>query len=384
MNVDYVKEHTIYECIVGSQAYGTNNSHSDIDEAGVMIPGKEFFLGFDHFNQFDGYPNKDKTIYDIRKILKLIADNNPNCIDLLFVPERCIKTITPYWEKILENRDLFVSKKARWTYAGYAHAQFERILVHRKFLLHPLKKEPVRSEFGLPDVSRFPTAQLKAVVYATLGDFLVEEEKENFLDQLDDVYSNYVIPLFTRYIREDRRTLALEYLQVGIKSQANTLRALGPSYIKEEFLDEATRELQYYTAKQEWDRFMDWQKHRNKARAEMEAKFGYDCKHAMHLIRLARMCMEILKTGEVHVDRTGIDADELIAIRDGAWSFDKVREYSEKIDSEADIFYNESKIQRAPDINKIKALCVEICEEYLWKKKTTFDVLTTLLHASKE
>jgi predicted nucleotidyltransferase len=383
VDIKYVDEHTIFSTVVGSRAYGTNRPDSDYDQAGVMIPGPEYFLGLDRFEQFQGFPGVDKTIYDIRKALRLISDCNPNMVDLLFVPERCIKVMTPYWEKILKNRDLFVSKKARWTYAGYAHAQFERIMTHRKFLLNPLKKEPTREEFGLPATSRFPTAQLKAVVYATLGDFLVAEEKENFLDQLDDVYSNYVIPLFTRFIREDRRVLALEYLQVGIKSQANTLRALGPSYIKEEFLDEATKELQYYTAKQEWDRFVDWQKHRNKARAEMEAKFGYDCKHAMHLIRLARMCMEILKTGEVNVDRTGIDAGELIAIRDGAWSFDKVREYSEDIDDEADKLYKTSTLRKSPDINKIKDLCVEINEEYLWKKKTVFDVVTTLLHNPK-
>jgi uncharacterized protein len=372
MDIKYVNDHTIFSTVVGSRAYGTNRPDSDYDQAGVMIPGPEYFLGLDRFDQFQGFPGVDKTIYDIRKALRLISDCNPNMVDLLFVPEKCIKIMTPYWEKILKNRDLFVSKKARWTYAGYAHAQFERILVHRKFLLNPLKKEPAREEFGLPATSRFPTAQLKAVVYATLGDFLVEEEKENFLDQLDDVYSNYVIPLFTRFIREDRRVLALEYLQVGIKSQANTLKALGPSYIKEEFLDEATKELQYYTAKQEWDRFVDWQKHRNKARAELETKFQFDTKHAMHLVRLSKMCKEILTTGEVHVDRTGIDAEELIAIRDGAWPFEKVREYSEKIDAEADELYKISKLKKSPDINKIKDLCVAICEEYLWKKKTTF------------
>jgi hypothetical protein len=365
MEIKYVEDRTIFSTVVGSRAYGINRPDSDYDQAGVMIPGPEYFFGLDRFEQFQGFPGVDKTIYDIRKALRLISDCNPNMVDLLFIPERCITKITPYWETILEHRELFISKKARWTYAGYAHAQFERIMTHRKFLLNPLTEEPTREGFGLPAVSRFPTAQLKAIVYATLGDFLVEEEKENFLHELDDVYSNYIVPLFTRFIREDRRVLALEYLQVGIKSQANTLRALGPSYIKDEFLDEATRELHYYNARQEWDRFVEWQKHRNKARAELETKFGFDCKHAAHLIRLSRMCKEILETGKVNVDRTGIDAEELVAIRNGAWSFDQVREYAEKIDDEADELYKTSKLQKSPDINRIKSLCVQIVEEYL-------------------
>jgi hypothetical protein len=205
---------------------------------------------------------------------------------------------------------------------------------------------------------------LKAVVYSTLGNFLVEEEKENFLNELDDVYSNYIIPLFTRFIKEDRRVLALEYLQIGIKSQANTLKALGPSYIKDEFLDEATKELQYYTAKQEWDRFVDWQKHRNKTRAELEIKFGYDCKHASHLVRLSRMCLEILTTGKVNVDRTGIDAEELIAIRNGAWTFEQIKEYVDEIDKKADELYKTSKLQKQPNMEKIKQLCIQLCEKY--------------------
>jgi len=45
----------------------------------------------------------------------------------------------------------------------------------------------------------------------------------------------------------------------------------------------------------------------------LEAKFGFDTKHAMHLIRLLRMAREILETGVVHVKRP--DAEELSAIR---------------------------------------------------------------------
>jgi len=365
MEIQYVEDRTIFLTVIGSRAYGLSRPDSDEDQAGVMIPGKEYFFGFDRFDQFNGFPGVDKTIYDIRKILKLIADNNPNCMDLLFVPDRCIKKITPYWHIFMENRDLFVSKKCRWTFSGYSRAQLERIDTHRKFLLNPPQSEPKREDFGLPATSIFPTAQLKAVVYAALGDFIIEEEKENFLDSLDDVYSNYIMPLFGRYVKDDRRALALEYLQVGIKSQANTLKALGPSYIKDEYIEEATKELQYYHAQQEWDRYAQWKKTRNKARAEIEAKFKFDAKHAMHLVRLIRMCQEILETGKVNVDRTGIDADELKAIRDGAWSYEQIKEYSDNMDRKAEELYKTSTIQKSPDINKIKKLCVDVCEKYL-------------------
>jgi len=48
MEISYVEKHTVFECIVGSQAYGISNELSDIDKSGVMIPGKEYFLGLKH------------------------------------------------------------------------------------------------------------------------------------------------------------------------------------------------------------------------------------------------------------------------------------------------------------------------------------------------
>lgn len=65
-----------------------------------------------------------------------------------------------------------------------------------------------------------------------------------------------------------------------------------------------------------------WKTHRNPARAELERQHGYDTKHAMHLIRLMRMGLEVLETGDLRVRRD--DADELLAIRNGAMSFDEV------------------------------------------------------------
>jgi predicted nucleotidyltransferase len=378
MEIEVVKKRTIFLTGVGSRAYGIHRPDSDHDQAGVMIPPAKYFFGLDKFEQFKDFPPEDmavsskaqdKVIYDIRKAISLIADNNPNMLDLLFSPERCILILEPEWQIIMDNRELFISKKCRHTYSGYAFAQLRRINTHRKFLIDPPKNKPVRDAFGLPAVSIFPTAQLKAVVYSAMGDFLIEDEKENFLSELDDVYSNYVIPIINRYMKPDLRSLAMEYLQVGVKSQANTLKALGPSYIKDEYLEMATKELQFYSADLEWQQFASWSKSRNKARAELEVKYGYDTKHAAHLVRLIRMCREILETGKINVDRTDIDAEELKEIRDGAWEYDKLEEYAKRLDDEAGELYNTSIIKRSPDTNMIKNLCETVCEDYIRKNR---------------
>ena len=53
-------------------------------------------------------------------------------------------------------------------------------------------------------------------------------------------------------------------------------------------------------------------------------QFGYDVKHAAHLIRLLRSACEFLETGEMRVDRSAIDADELKAIKRGEWARERV------------------------------------------------------------
>ena len=74
----------------------------------------------------------------------------------------------------------------------------------------------------------------------------------------------------------------------------------------------------------QWESYETWKAERNAARAELESRHGYDTKHAMHLVRLMRMGLEIVQTGELRVRRP--DAEELNAIRDGALTYDELME----------------------------------------------------------
>jgi uncharacterized protein len=362
MELSYVMPRIIFDTVVGSRAYGIHSPDSDADRSGVMIPGIEYFFGFEKFEQFAGFEEKDRVVYDIRKAINLIADNNPNMMDLLFVPERCYVKITPYWQKVIENRDLFVSKKTRYTFSGYAISQLKRIRTHRKFLLNPPTVKPLRETYNLPEQSIFPTSQIKGVLRLAL-EIIIEEERPNFLQELDDIYKNYVMPLFTRYVKDDEKCVAMEWLQMGVRSQQKTFQTL-QCYVKDEYYEAAERELKYYSACQEWIQYQEWKKKRNDARAELEKKFGFDTKHAAHLVRLLRMGKEILETGKVNVDRTNIDAEELKGIRAGSWKFEEIEQYVEVMDKELDKHYKESSLQKSPKSQEIKNLCVEIVDRF--------------------
>lgn len=65
-------------------------------------------------------------------------------------------------------------------------------------------------------------------------------------------------------------------------------------------------------------------------RRGLVVKHGYDTKNAAHLVRLLRMCVEFMGSGEMQVYRT-TDAEELKAIKRGEWSLERVKELAEAL-----------------------------------------------------
>jgi len=87
-------------------------------------------------------------------------------------------------------------------------------------------------------------------------------------------------------------------------------------------------------------------------------KFGYDTKNASHLIRLLRMGIEFLNEGEMHVQRE--DATQLLEIKNGGWSLEKVKKEAEHLFKRAERVYDNSTLPNGVDTQAINALCVDI------------------------
>lgn len=97
-------------------------------------------------------------------------------------------------------------------------------------------------------------------------------------------------------------------------------------------------------------------------RKALVRQFGYDCKNAAHLIRLLRMGIEFLVEGELHVERA--DSENLLEIKRGEWSLDKVKEESERLFKLAEEAYVRSTLPARPDHKQAEALCVELVEAF--------------------
>jgi len=138
-----------YEVIMGSEAYGVSSNDSDIDIYGFCIPPKDMIFphlrgeipGFgNQIKRFEQYqehhikdPDKGKeydcSVYSIVKYFQLCMENNPNMIDSLFVPERCVLHITRIGQMIREKRKMFLHRGAKQKYIGYSFSQLHKMKI---------------------------------------------------------------------------------------------------------------------------------------------------------------------------------------------------------------------------------------------------------------
>lgn len=100
-------------------------------------------------------------------------------------------------------------------------------------------------------------------------------------------------------------------------------------------------------------------------RKRLVEKYGYDTKNASHLIRILRMGIEFLTDGELHVLRK--DAQQLLEIKAGEWSLEKVKEEAEKLFDMFRLAYLHSTLPVKPDHEKINQLCVDIAK--CWREE---------------
>jgi len=103
-----------------------------------------------------------------------------------------------------------------------------------------------------------------------------------------------------------------------------------------------------------------------KKRMELVKKFGYDCKNAAHLIRLLKMGIEFLTTGELNVFRKS-DKQQLLAIKLGEWKLEEVKFEAKRLFALAEESYVRSKLKDNPDKDKANKLLIELHNNF-WAK----------------
>ena len=185
----------------------------------------------------------------------------------------------------------------------------------------------------------------------------------------------------TKEIKKDEWDVVVyelkKYISLLVKSNPNVLALMWleeNDYItRTTFGDMLIKNRNMFVSKQAYHSFIGYahgQAHRmthmafegymGDKRKKLVEKFGYDCKNACHLIRLLRMGIEYLTEGRLYVKRK--DASQLLEIKRGEWSLEKVQEEADRLFKLAEEAYIRSPLPSEPDMEKVNKLCVEICE----------------------
>lgn len=252
----------------GSHAYGTNVEGSDIDVRGIALNSKSDLLGMaDGFDQVVNNET-DTTIYSLNKIMKLLINMNPNTCELLGLKPEHYLYLSPIGQELLDNKKMFLSKRAVQTFGGYASSQLRRLDNKAARTLEQAEREQhilnsiTSASYVWPDKYGCFKAGEGINLYLDDSD-LDDVDKEIFMDIR---LTHYPLRDY-KSMWSDMKNIVSEYGKIG---------------------------------------------HRNK-NAIANDKLG---KHMMHLIRLYLMCLDILEKEEINTFRDK-DHDFLMEIRNG-------------------------------------------------------------------
>jgi len=173
-----------YLVIMGSVAYGVSSDNSDQDIYGFAIPPKEDVFphlrgeipGFGrqkqrfqqwqehHVHDPDAAGGKgteyDFTVYSIVKYFQLCMENNPNMVDSLFVPERCVKHISAVGKMVREKRRIFLHRGCWQKFKGYAYSQLSKIQTKRKTAV---VLRQIEEQLGIPHEITFDQVEAEVL-----------------------------------------------------------------------------------------------------------------------------------------------------------------------------------------------------------------------------
>ena len=281
----------VFLTLGGSYAYGTNVDTSDIDIRGCALNSRNDILGLSNFEQVVN-TQTDTTIYSFNKLINLLLNCNPNTIELLGCRPEQYFVITDIGKEMLDNRKMFLSQRAAKSFGGYATAQLRRLenAIARDALPQDKKEEHIRKSM------------------------------ESSLQQFKNNYQDFNEGNIRLYTGKSRRDDMDTEILVDINLHGFPARQFNC------VMNDMTGVLGTY-------------EHLNKRNRKKDA--AHLNKHAMHLIRLYLMCLDILEKEEINTYREN-ERDFLLSIRNGAFQnndgtykkefFDIVSEYEKRME----------------------------------------------------
>lgn len=404
----------IVEHLAGSKSYGTSMPTSDTDYRGIFMADKEFIITpFKTIREQTDVSREDAKFYELNNYFNLYLDANPNIMETLWVNDEHITKRTEIYDMFRAERANLLSSKIAFTYTGFAHNQATRMKNHHSWIdkerralerLQQIIDECPCKQVGnwieqnfpeyIPNLlnmngcnqmvrgimlydHHFRHADIQMISSNPLGQYHFVKMVHNYFPHqvLDRDFNimNYndgyeLMPygqnIFGLVQREGGKCINADGSIHKIDTTNRTLEQIKqtPVMIIKFNKDE------YEKSSENRKNYHKWKSERNEARASLEMTHGYDTKHAMHVVRLLRTAEEALTTGEIKVLRP--DAEELLAIRNGSWSYEELMEYWNEKDSYIrGECYKNSILPKKPNIDLATKLLIEMREAQWYGNK---------------
>lgn len=383
MNLEELEKsgYIIYSYIAGSHSYGLNTEASDIDVRGVYVLPLNERLSIVDFDQEINSSKQDIKYYDIKKFMKLSADCNPALIESLFIPEDCITICTPLMNKLIENRNIFISKKAYNTFSGYAYAQISKCKGQNKMVHNPKPEDPPKKE-DFCRIIPLPLWENYSPRKCGFRSDMSNIETIYDLDMIKFIINTPCRPI--EYCRLSKIYDLSKFHVAAVEHIPNTYRLYyygdlskgvfrGNDMLVCESIpidDERDRfaglliynQHEYEKSHNEWKSYWTWMREKNQARwvDQQNKTIDYDVKNMSHCFRLLYSGKNILTNGEPIVRFTGKQKEFLMDIRRNKFTYEYLMELVEKEMKELDEIKEKSTLPWGCDVKKVNELYLEI------------------------
>jgi predicted nucleotidyltransferase len=334
----------LFDSVAGSHAYGTAIDGSDEDRRGIFVAPRSFISGLDSIEQVAD-ERSDQVYYEIGHFVSLLLKNNPNALELLAMPEDCIRLRHPLFD--LLRPEIFLSKLCAKTFGEYAMGQIRKARGLNKKIVNP---QPEKRR-ALLDFCHVPQGQGSVPVIEWLSD-------RNFDPRQCGLTSvQHAAGMFAIYHDPDA-------CYRGLVSPKDPDALIFCSVPKEaepigwmQFNHDAFR-----AHCKEHREYWEWVGQRNEERYTTNSQHGrgYDSKNLLHTLRLLDMAGEIAREGVLHVRRP--NRDYLLRVRSGEFKYEKLVNRAEEQLSEVIAAFDASDLQDQPDREQVNRLLVEIRE----------------------
>ena len=309
--------HVILLGLGGSYSYGTAGEGSDIDIRGVSLNRKSDLIGLTAHEQYED-ENTDTVIFSFRKMITLLMSCNPNTLELLGLNREHYLYLNEMGQGLVDRAELILSKRAIRSFGGYADAQLRR-------LQNALARDAC------------PQSEREEHIFRSV---------RNAMYDLEQRYGKFENGFLNLYID----------------------KAVNPELETEIFMDAELKHYPLRDYKNLWNEMHNIVKDYDKiGKRNRKKDDNHLNKHAMHLVRLLIMAVDIVGKGEIRTYRSQ-EHELLMSIRKGEYQkedgtfreefYEIVSDYERQLDEAA----RHTKLPDEPDMAAIQRYVMAVNE----------------------